>query len=148
VKDIIALSPLFLSQITVSNDTWERLGFGALGFAATVYLFKLMQKKDDARQKIMDEAAKKSETARQKREDENAADRNRLLEENNRLNAQLVSILLENQKSLLTQGRDFKSAVEDGQRSIKELIRTYNKPGPRPVTVENDSTHPIPTEAV
>lgn len=160
MRDLIAFVPFFISQLpSLDGGTGERLTIGAIGIGTTVYLFKLMQAKDEKRQAKAEaeEAAFRAQVLadakiekeeRKKREEEQNAERNRLLALNNELNEKCVEVLIESQKQLLQQGRDFKIAVEDGQRSIKELIRTYNLPCNRKVEVMNSQDHPIPTSSV
>lgn len=93
MRDIIAanIAPFFLAQAV--SDGWERMGIVALSIGATTFIFAYFSKRDETVQAKLEKdradlAERYASIASQESEE-----RKRLLEENNKLQEQIVSLL-------------------------------------------------------
>ncbi len=131
-----------VAQIPGDPSSWERLGITGLALAATVFIWRYFVGRENSAQIKRDEAAKVYA-------EQDAKERNRLLEENNRLQALVVGLLRDQitktEQVALDLKADRKQAArqqEDGLRSLKDITR--KAAGPREVTITNDPEHPVP----
>lgn len=110
----------FIAQAAPVASEWERLGITGLSIAATIFVWKYFNSKQDAKDQL---AAKE----RDAKDLASATERDRLLKEANDKNQQIIDLL--------------KQQVEDSRKMATGETRMHT-------ILENTMRHPVPVKPV
>lgn len=137
MRDLAILTPALVSILaqTADSASWERMGYSGIGLGLTAFMWKYFNAREEKAASQREEKEKEAAEERKRREDLDKEERNRLLEANNELTAQVVSLLKEQATkadkvaSLLVQSQQTSSkTLEDSIKSLKDITRKVKGP--------------------
>lgn len=83
----------FIAQAAPADNAWERLGTNGIAIAATIFIWKYFNAKQDAKDLISAQAKEAKDLADAAKDLASAVERDRLLKEANDKNQQIIDLL-------------------------------------------------------